>query len=426
MVSFLGTGSGTGSLTDEDRRRDLVRMKSIATGLLLLAAVIYLVANRAVNAGGPAWVGYVRAAAEAGMVGGLADWFAVTALFRRPLGLPIPHTAIIPTRKDALGRGLGDFVGENFLSEQVVRARIAAVGPAGRGGAWLALPGHAERVTAEAAAIVGGAIGVLRDEDVRAVLEHAVVRRLVAAPVGPPLGRLLARVVSDGAHVGLVDLVVDNTNTWLAVNRAMVIDVIASQAPPWSPRFVDERVAERLYAELVRVAAEVKADHAHPLRGSLDRFLLQFAADLREDPTVMARAEGLKQQLLDHPDVRRAFGDLWTTLRTMIVDAVEDPASELRRRAAAALTELGRRLVQEPELRAKVDGWVTSAAVHLVTNYREELTTTITDTIDRWDGQETARKVELAVGRDLQFIRLNGTVVGALAGLAIYAVTQLL
>jgi uncharacterized membrane-anchored protein YjiN (DUF445 family) len=140
----------------------------------------------------------------------------------------------------------------------------------------------------------------------------------------------------------------------------------------------------------------------------------------------MARAENLKQQLLDHPDVRRAFGDLWTTVRTMIVDAVEDPDSELRRRATAALAEFGRRLVAEPDLRSKVDGWVTAAVVHLVTNYRDELTTTITDTIDRWDGRETARKVELAVGRDLQFIRLNGTVVGALAGLAIYAVTQLL
>jgi uncharacterized membrane-anchored protein YjiN (DUF445 family) len=414
------------TLTDEDRRRDLVRMKSIATGLLLLAAVVYLVANAAVNAGAPAWVGYVRAAAEAGMVGGLADWFAVTALFRRPLGLPIPHTAIIPTRKDDLGRGLSDFVGANFLSEQVVSDRITAVGPAGRAGGWLAQRGNAERVTAEVAAVVRGAIGVLRDDDVRAVLEHAVVRRLVAAPVGPPLGRLLSRVVADGAHVGLVDLVVDNTNVWLAANRAMVVDVIAKQAPPWSPRFVDERVAERLYAELVRVAGEVRDDHAHPLRGSLDGFLLQFASDLREDPAVMARAEGLKQQLLDHPDVRRAFGDLWTTVRTMIVDAVEDPGSELRRRAATALAEFGRRLVGEPELRSKVDGWVIAAVVHLVTNYRDELTTTITDTIDRWDGRETARKVELAVGRDLQFIRLNGTVVGALAGLAIYTVTQLL
>ncbi|HZB49859.1 MAG TPA: DUF445 family protein, partial [Mycobacteriales bacterium] len=187
------------------RRRALVRMKTGATALLVGAAVVYALTTWLGEDRG--WVGFVRAAAEAGMVGGLADWFAVTALFRRPLGLPIPHTAIIPTRKDALGDSLSDFVGTNFLSEEVVRDRLRQADPAGRFGRWLAAPANAERVTAEVASVLRGAIGVLRDSDVQAVLEPAVRRRLAEMPVGPALGRLLGDAVTDGAHHKLVDLV---------------------------------------------------------------------------------------------------------------------------------------------------------------------------------------------------------------------------
>jgi uncharacterized membrane-anchored protein YjiN (DUF445 family) len=411
---------------DEQRRADLRRMKTLATGLLLLAAAVYVVASRAGHGGAAGWVGYVRAAAEAAMVGALADWFAVTALFRHPLGLPIPHTAIIPTRKDAMGQGLSDFVGTHFLSEEVVRGRLRTVGVAGRVGEWLAAPEHAERVTAETAALVRGAMGVLRDEDVRAVLEQTIVPRLLATEVGPPLGRLLARVVEDGAHEGLVQLVIDKTDEWLVENEDLVIGVVSQQAPAWSPRFVDEKVAQFVYHELRRVAGEVRADRHHPLRGSLDRFLLELAADLRKDPATIARLEELKAQLLSHPDVRGAMGELSSTVRAMITEAVDNPRSELRIRVSSALVRFGRRLHTDHELRAKVDGWIEDAAAHLVTTYRDELTTTITETVNRWDGEETARKVELAVGRDLQFIRINGTVVGALAGVAIHVASQLL
>jgi uncharacterized membrane-anchored protein YjiN (DUF445 family) len=186
-------------------------MKSVAGGLLVLAAIVYVVARRAEEAGAPAWVGFVRAAAEAGMIGGLADWFAVTALFRRPLGLPIPHTALIPTRKDALGESLGDFVGGNFLAEEVVRSRVRQAGVSGRVGVWVAEEPHAKRVAAEAAVAVRGALEVLRDDDVQDLLERTVLRPLAEAPVGPPLGQLLGRVVDDGSHHGLVDLAVDET-----------------------------------------------------------------------------------------------------------------------------------------------------------------------------------------------------------------------
>ncbi len=400
-------------------------MKAFATALLVAAAVVYVVASRAED-GGPAWVGYVRAAAEAAMVGALADWFAVTALFRRPLGLPIPHTAIIPTRKDQLGAGLGDFVGTNFLSEAVVRDRLRSVGVAARVGGWLTDPDHARRVTDEAATALRGAIEVLSDDDVRAVLEQALLPRLLEAPVGPPLGRLLTRVVEDRAHEGVLQLAIDQVNRWLAENEDVVVDAVARQAPAWSPRFVDEAVALRVYREVVRVAGEVQRDTEHPLRRSVDRFLVQTGRDLQDDLETIHRAEQLKAGLLAHPAVRSAAGDLAGSVRAALLEAVANPDGELRRRATAGVASFGGRLSSDDRLRAKVDGWLEDAAAYLVTTYRDELTATITETVNRWDGEETARKVELAVGRDLQFIRINGTLVGGLAGIGIHALTQLL
>jgi uncharacterized membrane-anchored protein YjiN (DUF445 family) len=405
------------------KRHALRRMKAIAGGLLLIAAAIFIVTT---VVGGPAWVGYVRATAEASMVGALADWFAVTALFRRPLGLPIPHTAIIPTRKDTLGSSLGDFVGTNFLAEHVVRDRLRRVGIAARLGGWLAEPEHAERVTAELATVVRGAVTVLRDEDIQAVVEHAVVQRVMAVPWGPPLGRLLEKVLADGTHHKLVDLLCDRAYDWVRDNHGTVLRVVSERAPSWSPRFVDSLLADKVYNEVLGFAWAVKTDVNHPMRLAIDTFLIQFAGELQTDPDTMKRAEQVKHQVLEHPEVRNLIGSAWGTAKRMLLDAAEDPSSELRIRVRDGLVSLGGRLTGEDGLRDKVDAWVEDAAGYVVRNYSAEITTLITDTVARWDAQETSRKIELQVGRDLQFIRINGTVVGALAGLVIYTIAQLL
>jgi uncharacterized membrane-anchored protein YjiN (DUF445 family) len=405
------------------KRRELRRMKLVAGSLLVAAAIIYILAT---VFGGPGWLGYVKAAAEASMVGALADWFAVTALFRRPLGLPIPHTAIIPTRKDTIGNSLGDFVGTNFLAEDVVRGRLERVGIASRLGTWVAKPENAERVTSELATVVRGAVTVLRDEDVQAVMEQAVVGRLVAQPWGPPIGQLLARVFTDGAHHKLVDLLCDRAYDWVRDNNETVQRVVSNRAPSWSPRFVDGLLADKVYAEVLNFAWAVKTDPEHPMREALDTFLLEFSKDLQSDPETMERAEVFKHQVLEHPEVRNLIGSAWGTAKRMLLDAAEDPSSELRRRVTTGLMGLGKRLVEDDAMREKVDSWVQSAAGYVVSNYRDEITTLITDTVARWDAHETSRKIELQVGRDLQFIRINGTVVGALAGLVIYGITQLL
>jgi uncharacterized membrane-anchored protein YjiN (DUF445 family) len=411
---------------EESKRRGLRRMKLVALSFLLGAMVVFLLASWAESAGWPAWVGYVRAAGEAGMVGALADWFAVTALFRHPLGLKIPHTAIIPNKKDVLGNSLGDFVGSNFLAEDVVREKLRRVETSRRLGGWLAQPDNAERVTAEFATVVRGAVRVLRDEDVQAVMEHAVARRIIDKPWGPPLGKLLDQVFTDGAHHKLVDLMCDRAYEWVRDNHNAMLRVVSDRAPSWSPKFVDEMLADRVYGEVLAFAWAVKTDVNHPMRLALDKFLGEFAHDLQKDPETMARAEQIKQQVIEHPEVQRLIGSAWSTAKELLLNAAEDPSSELRKRVKAGLCELGDRLVHDSSLASKVDGWAEGAAAHVVTNYSGEITTIITETVERWDAAETSRKVELQVGRDLQFIRINGTVVGALAGVVIYGVAQLL
>jgi uncharacterized membrane-anchored protein YjiN (DUF445 family) len=266
------------------KRRALRRMKLVAAGFLVLATVVYALSSMFA---GPVWLGYVHAAAEASMVGALADWFAVTALFRRPLGLPIPHTALIPSRKNLLGASLGDFVGNNFLSEQVVRDRLRRAEISRRVGGWLGQRDNAERITSELATVARGLVRVLRDEDVQAVVEHAVVQRLMAIPWGPPLGKLLGQVLADGSHHKLVDLMFDRAYDWVRDNHDTIQRVVADRSPSWSPKFVDSILAERVYNELLAFAWAVKTEVNHPMRGTLDRFLTDFAGDLQTDPATM-------------------------------------------------------------------------------------------------------------------------------------------
>ncbi len=427
MQVGLGIGRmGAQSLNEQTKARDLRRMKSLATGLLLVASVIFLAARWWESADGPVWIAYVRATAEAAMVGALADWFAVTALFRRPLGLPIPHTAIIPTKKDMIGDSLGDFVGENFLAEDVVRDKLARVEVSSRVGAFIGEQANADRITAELATAARGVVTVLRDEDVQEVIEQVLVRKLMERPIGPPLGTVLEGVLADGSHHRLVDLVCDRAYDWVVGNQEMVLRVVSDRAPSWSPRFVDDLIADRVFLEVQTFAWAVKTDPEHPLRAAVDRFLDDFAADLQRDLETIERAERIKHQIVAHPDVQRFIGGAWGVVKGLILDAAADPSSALRLRVRDGLMSLGKKLSSDETLRGKVDGWLADAAGYVVRHYRGEITTLITDTVQRWDAEETSRKVELQVGRDLQFIRINGTVVGALAGLAIYTLSQAL
>ncbi|HQR80584.1 MAG TPA: DUF445 domain-containing protein [Actinomycetota bacterium] len=410
---------------DEEKLRGLRRMKLVAVGALLAAAVIYVIAFVLAREG-VGWAGYVRAAAEAGMVGGLADWFAVTALFRRPMGLPIPHTAIIPTRKDAIGRNLGTFVGTNFLAEDAVRPRIRALDVGSRIGGWLSEYDNARRVSAEIAVGIKAGIGLLDDEQVRTAVSDFLRRRAEEFPIAEPAGNLLGEVVADRAHVPLIDLIAGSLHDWLVENRVRVVDVVERQAPGWSPKWADDMVAGKVHREAVRFAQDVRRDPHHPLRKSIDEALLKLSNDLRFDADMKFRAEQAKLRILDHPEVARTLQRTGSVAKEMLLRAVDDPTSDLRVRIVESLVSIGRSLVDDADVRARVNTWVEDAVVHVVRNNEDEITALITETVDRWDAQETSRKIEIQVGRDLQFIRLNGTLVGSLAGLAIYTVSHLI
>ncbi|WP_138445302.1 DUF445 domain-containing protein [Sinomonas susongensis] len=410
------------SPADAERAEALRSMKTLALSLLIAMAVVFAVAFALQRQF--AWLEYVRSAAEGGMVGALADWFAVTALFRHPMGLKIPHTAIIPRRKDQIGSALSGFVEDNFLSADVVRDKLDSVDIARKAGSWLATPAGAERVAKEGAAAIRGAFTVLNDDDVQAVIESLVRKHLLAPPWGPPIGRLAERVFDAGHHHRLVDLLVDRAADWVAANYGTVTHVVTDRSPSWVPNFANELVGDKVYIELSKFVAAVQSDPNHQVRESIDKYLKDLARDLQSDPEMIARAENIKGQILGDPEVRDLARRTWTTIKHALLDAVNDPQSELYHRFTTAVRDFGTRLVSDEELAGKVNKWIADAAGYAVATYRSDIAGVIEDTIARWDAEETSQKIELQVGRDLQYIRLNGTVVGALAGLVIYTIAH--
>lgn len=410
------------SPADRARRHELRVMKAVALGALVFMAVLFVVAF-ALQQQYPAWA-YVRAAAEGGMVGALADWFAVTALFRHPLGIPIPHTAIIPRRKDEIGRTLGEFVETNFLAGDVVRAKLAQTPLSRTAGEWLREPAHAETVAREGATVATGFLRTLSDEEVQDLIADLAREHLVSPEWGPSLGGWLERVVDAGAHHGAVDLAVDSIAGWLRGNRASFTGLVSRRLPSWVPSVAMRLVDDTVYNEAVKFVSAVQADPDHPARRAVDGYLARLAQGLQHDPETIGRLEGAKSVVFDSPRVRELAAEAWNTAKTGLLRALDDPESSLRRRATAALQEIGGRLASDEALQRRVDDRVTDAAVFLVDRYRHSIASLITDTVERWDADETTEKIELMVGRDLQYIRLNGTVVGALAGLVIFAIAH--
>ncbi len=414
------------SPADAERAAQLGGMKRLATGLLLLATLVFLVARVLEGDDGPAWLGYVRATAEAGMVGALADWFAVTALFRYPLGIRIPHTAIIPNRKDSIGRGLGDFVQHNFLSPDAVAEKLRSVGMAERLAAWLSDPANASKLGDQAGAVARSGLEVLRDEELQEVVGQALLRRLRAQPVAPLAARALDAAIAGGRHQELLSAGLRVVGRTLEENREPLRLRLEQESPWWVPESVDDRVFAKAFNTVQQLLAEVADDPDHELRAHFDRRIHELADDLRHSPETQRRAEELKEEVLDHPAVQEWARSIWGQVKASLLSETADPGSELRQRFDEGVVRFGQSLRDDPELQAKVDGWVERAVVALVRQSGHEIAELISSTVERWDATETTERIELQVGRDLQFIRINGTVVGGLAGLVIHAVSELI
>jgi len=417
----MTAGPITDTAADAVRRQGLRRMRTVATALLLLAAIVFVATLHH-----DGFWGFVNAGAEASMVGAMADWFAVTALFRHPLGLPIPHTALIPRRKDDIGHSLEEFVGENFLAEDVLRERIAIVQPASRIGAWLAQESNARSLVDEVSTVAAAALGRVRDEHIVELINEVLVPRLADEPIAPLLGGALEGALADNLHYGVVDLALVELHDWLVANPETVTDVLGERAPWWIPPALRDPAAARVHLEIVRWVADIRDDPYHRARSALDKLLAELADSLQHDPATQERAEQFKRRLLEHPQVIATSIDLWNAFRHALTTALRDDAGALRARLVAEAVGFGERLSADAALRERLDGLAADATVYVVKRYGKEATAVITHTIERWDGREASRRIELHVGRDLQFIRINGTLVGGLVGLVIHAVATAL
>jgi uncharacterized membrane-anchored protein YjiN (DUF445 family) len=417
--------TGMQELTNqEERQRNLDRMKLRATGLLVFMGVVFLL-TRLFEPEHP-WLGYIRATAEASMVGGIADWFAITALFRHPLNLPIPHTAIISSRKDRIGRSLGNFVQNNFLSPEVLTAKLRAAQISRRAAEWLADPDSARKAAQSIGSVLTSAGNVVRDEDVHALLDRSVVEPLRRMPIAPILSKGLELLTLGDRHQQLLDRIIGGLNGLVAENEALIRERIREESPWWVPELVENKIHRKVLGGIERTLFDVGADPDHRLRHQFDHLLMEWIVQLQESPEVMARAEAIKQQILDPETSGRIAVSLWKELKAAL--GREGPVVEGGGIDAVArgLSALGRAALEDEVLLQKIDGWVIGAVLRVVDQHRHEVGQIIAQTVSAWNPEETSRRIELLVGRDLQFIRINGTLVGGLVGLTLYTLTQLI
>ena len=412
------------SPSEQLRAGQLRVAKRRATGLLCGVTVLFVVATVAGHRG--SWVLWVQATAVASMVGALADWFAVTALFRRPLGLPIPHTAIVVERKDQFAQTLGSFVQESFLTPEAVSERLRGADAVARLAAWLAEPAHADAVSDRLAeALVAGA-DLLRDDDVHQMLVAFGRRRVDRIELAPLAGRLLEQLTGDRRHDPLVDAVLAALSRYLRNHGAELHARLGVQSPWWLPGPVEHRMVERLLDQGGEVLTAMAADRDHPLRRQLDASLATLAQDLQTSAEMRRRGEALKGDLLGQSQLRTFATDWWRDTKAALRLQAGEPGSELKARLGALVAAGGARLRDDPELAGRAERSLDAAASLVLGRFDAELARLVSGTIDRWDAGETSRRLELLLGPDLQYIRINGTVVGAAAGLALHGLGRLI
>jgi len=398
-------------------------MRRTATRLLAGMAVLFVMAY-ALRTSHPLWP-WVLAFAEAAMVGGLADWFAVTALFRRPLGLPIPHTAIIPENKDRIADTMAVFLQDNFLTPEVVARRMAGMNLAAAAGAWLADPhaGEGERLRAGAGELFAQVLESLDPDRLGNQVRGGLVRQLDKLDVAPLLGSALAAAIADKRHMAVIESMVRWAGFTLEANEDLVRELIHRRANAilrWTG--LDEKLANSVIDGLYKLLAEVIVDPAHPLRAKIEEGLAQLAWGLSHDPRMHARVQRIKRELLGNPALAQWWQAVWERLRIALVARLRDPQGGLGVSLRESLAELGQTLQGDPALQDQLNRLARRTAVGLATRYGSQIVRLVSETVKRWDATTVTNRLEGAVGRDLQFIRINGTLVGGLFGLGIHAV----
>jgi uncharacterized membrane-anchored protein YjiN (DUF445 family) len=403
-------------------------MRRAATGLLIVMAAIYALA-RTLEPAHLAW-GYVRAFAEAAMVGGLADWFAVTALFRRPLGLPIPHTAIIPRNKDRIGDSLATFLRDNFLIPKVVARRMRRFDLAGAAGRFLVAPGATgddrSRLRAGASRLIADLVGALDAERLGGMVRTAAAQRLHALDIAPILGQALEAAIERERHIPLLDAGINWIGRSLMAHEDLVRSMISQRAGSilrWTG--LDEKLSTKIMEALYKLIDEVQADPQHPLRDKAVEGLIDFARKLREDAATQARVNRIKDEIVDNPAVGRWLDGLWGQARAALLRGARDPQAVMAGKMGEALAQLGRALQAEGGPKRTINLFARRAVVGIAAAYGDGIVRLVSDTVRGWDAVTVTSRLEQAVGRDLQYIRINGTLVGGLVGLSLHVIDVL-
>ena len=397
-------------------------MKMIATGMLVVMAGVY-VATRIIGPVHPL-VGFVKAFAEAAMVGGLADWFAVTALFRHPLGLPIPHTAIIPRNKDRIGDTLATFLRDNFLTPAVVARRMRGLDVAGAAGRFLASEdrGGSGRLRDGASRLLADILESLDDDRLGGMAKTAVAERLRRMDVSPLLGQTLTAAIREGRHVPLLDGIINRASLIIASNEDIIRDMVHERAGRilrWTG--LDENVSNAVITGLNKLVFDMADTPNHPLRLKINEMLEDLAFDLQNNEAMQARVQGLKDELVDNPAMQAWIDGLWQQGRAALLRAARDPDKAMAGKLGDTLRQLGQTLQTDDRIRTTINRFARRAAVGATASYGDSIVKLVSDTIRSWDVGKVTERVETAVGRDLQYIRINGTLVGGLVGLAIHA-----
>jgi uncharacterized membrane-anchored protein YjiN (DUF445 family) len=404
---------------DATQRAAFVSMRRRATGLFLGVTALFGAAHW--FAPSAPWLRAVEAFAEAAMIGALADWFAVTALFRRPLGIPW-HTEIIPRRKDAIGRNLGRFIQQNFLSRRILYEKMRAADPALSLASWLSRPESANAVAAEAALLIKEVLRLSRDEDVRRFVRESIARggRLRLAP---HVGTLVDTLLALGAHQRVLDQILPAIRAGLHEGKPAILARVRERSYWFVPSFVDRKVVEDLVSMLDEFLSEMLEDPRHELRDRLEQAMRSLAGRLRTDDAYRERAGQMLDALVAHPELVRYMDALWSTLKLRATRDLDDPASTLRTELGRLISTTSARLATDAPMRERVNHDLTRLVIHLSARYRDHVSGHIAERVSQWGASEITDKLELQVGADLQYIRINGTLIGGTAGLLLYALT---
>jgi len=400
-------------------------MKVVATGLLVLMAIAFIAA-RAFEPAYP-WLGYVKAFAEAAMVGGLADWFAVTALFRHPLGLPIPHTAIIPRNKDRIGEALANFLRENFLIPSVVARRMQNIDVAGATGRFLQTPaGEGTRIRSGASRLIADIFESLDDERLGGIVKGAIAARIRRTEISPLLGHALASAINEDRHVPMLEAAIRWMARALDANEDLIRDMVHKKAN-WVLKLagLDAKLADAIIDGLRKLTAEMSTDPAHPVRVKVEEALAQLANDLQTKAETRERVEAMKEQLLDNRSVSLWLDALWQKGREAVIRAARNPDAVLAGKLGEILKSMGSTLESDRRIRAAINQFARRAVVGAAASYGGQIVKLVSETIRGWDARTVTARLEAAVGRDLQYIRINGTLVGGLVGLVLHVVDGL-